>query len=314
MENPRQKVDLVGLLNSGELVKVCAPMVRFTKLPFRQLVLKYGADIAVTPMIMSDSFVRSERVRDLQFTTTTLDTPLVAQFAANNAQDFADAAELVLPYVDGVDLNCGCPQSWAMSDGYGAHLLTSPELIRDMVHQARERTHLPISIKIRVNSDLRRTYDLVRTVESAGVAYITVHGRTTKQRSSTPPDLEAIRLVKEHATVPVLANGDIYSLQDAVSVREKTGVNGVMAARGMLDNPAMFAGYETTPLECVQDFVDFSLSLGTSPSLFRHHLGYMLDSTMMGLDKRHFWSLHSTPAILEFLTDRYSITYNPTNF
>jgi tRNA-dihydrouridine synthase 4 len=155
MEGPRAKVDIVGMLESGNLIKVCAPMVRFSKLPFRQLVLKYGTDIAVTPMIMSDSFVKSKRARDLAFTTSDLDTPVVAQFAATNAKDFADAAELVFPYVDGVDLNCGCPQSWAMADGYGAKLLTNPELIRDIVHQAKERTNLPISIKIRIDSDIQ---------------------------------------------------------------------------------------------------------------------------------------------------------------
>ena len=98
-EGTRERVDLVAMLNSGNLIKVCAPMVRFTKLPFRQLVLKYGTDIAVTPMIMSDSFVRSQKARDNEFTTSVLDTPLIAQFAANNAKDFADAAELVHQYV-----------------------------------------------------------------------------------------------------------------------------------------------------------------------------------------------------------------------
>jgi len=213
-------------------------------------------------------------------------------------------------FVDGVDLNCGCPQTWAMSDGYGAKLLTNPDLIRDMVHQAKERTNLPISIKIRVNSDIKKTIELVHLVESAGVSFITVHGRTTKQRPSTPPDLEAIRLVKEHATVPILANGDIYSLRDAEMVQEKTKVNGVMAARGMLENPAMFAGHESTPLECIQDFVHLSLSLGTELHQFQHHLGYMIENSITSLDKRHFWSLGSIPAILAFLEERYGITYH----
>jgi len=61
----------------------------------------------------------------------------------------------LLRYADGVDLNCGCPQTWAMSDGYGAKLLTKPELIKDIVHQTTLRTTLPVSIKIRINSDLR---------------------------------------------------------------------------------------------------------------------------------------------------------------
>lgn len=111
----------------------------------------------------------------------------MVQFAASNAKDFADAAELVAPFADGVDLNCGCPQRytrdpsvelyihkeasfmlqkmayvllshthrWAMAEGYGAHLIKHPELIADMVTQASSRSGLPVSIKIRIHNDLR---------------------------------------------------------------------------------------------------------------------------------------------------------------
>ena len=83
------------------------------------------------------------------------DRPLVVQFAATNAHDFASAAELVAPFTDGVDLNCGCPQRWALAEGYGAALLHNPELIADMVAQARACSSLPVSIKIRIHTDLR---------------------------------------------------------------------------------------------------------------------------------------------------------------
>ena len=83
------------------------------------------------------------------------DRPLVVQFAATNAEDFARAAELVAPFSDAVDLNCGCPQRWALSEGYGAALIKQPALIADMVQQARARSNLPISIKIRIHADLR---------------------------------------------------------------------------------------------------------------------------------------------------------------
>ena len=79
----------------------------------------------------------------------------MVQFAAKSAHDFARAAELVAPFADGVDLNCGCPQRWAMTDGYGAALIYKPELVADMVAQARSRCDLPISIKIRIQNDLR---------------------------------------------------------------------------------------------------------------------------------------------------------------
>uniref|UniRef100_A0A0K8SW78 DUS-like FMN-binding domain-containing protein n=1 Tax=Lygus hesperus TaxID=30085 RepID=A0A0K8SW78_LYGHE len=83
-------------------------------------------------MIMADSFVQSSKARDNEFTTGLGDTPLVVQFAANTVEDFVASAELVSPFSDGVDLNCGCPQRWAMQDGYGAHLLTQPQIIKDI--------------------------------------------------------------------------------------------------------------------------------------------------------------------------------------
>lgn len=112
------------LFNKKKYVSICAPMVRYSKLGFRMLVRKYGCDLACTPMIMADSFVQSKKARDSEFTTNHSDRPLVVQFASNNAKDFADAVELVAPYVpfiskcfilvhrfcDAVDLNCGCPQ------------------------------------------------------------------------------------------------------------------------------------------------------------------------------------------------------------
>ncbi|ELU14183.1 hypothetical protein CAPTEDRAFT_90110 [Capitella teleta] len=98
------------LLEGDSLVKICAPMVRYSKLPFRTLVRKYDCDIAFTPMIVSESFNQSIKARHSDFTTNSGDRPLIVQFAASQAKDFADAAEIVVPYADGVDLNCGCPQ------------------------------------------------------------------------------------------------------------------------------------------------------------------------------------------------------------
>lgn len=85
-----------------------------------------------------------------------------------------------------------------------------------------------------------------------GVDFLTVHGRTRLQKSTEPVNFEGIKLVKESINVPVIANGSIFSTKDADEMYEKTGVDGVMSARGLLQNPALFAGYETTPWECIE--------------------------------------------------------------
>ena len=82
-----------------------------------------------------------------------------------------------------------------MAEGYGAELVRHPELVADMVRQARERTGLPVSVKCRVCQDPRETVEYARRAESAGAAWITVHGRTPKQRME-PVNVEAIKLVR----------------------------------------------------------------------------------------------------------------------
>lgn len=105
---------------------VSAPMVRYSKLPFRLLVREYGVDVSYTPMILAHEFIRSQVARDSDFTTCSIEREatidgrphaLVAQFASPDPTEFARAAELIAPWVDGVDLNCGCPQSWALKEG-----------------------------------------------------------------------------------------------------------------------------------------------------------------------------------------------------
>jgi len=298
------------LFESKDLVKICAPMVRYSKQGFRTLVRKYGCDLTFTPMIISNSFVRSIRARDSDFTTNARDRPLIVQFAASTPTDFANATEIVAPFCDGVDLNCGCPQRWAMQEGYGACLLKHPELICDMVKQARSRVNnsdFTVSIKIRIHKDLKQTVDMCRQAEAAGASFITVHGRTKDERCQ-PVHMDAIRTVKDSVSCPVVANGDIRSLDDALRVRAETGVDGVMAARGILANPAMYAGYKSTPLQCVKDWVDMGLCVGTPFPCFHHHLIYMLEHTWCKPERTVFNSLASMSSVLNFLEENLDIS------
>ncbi|XP_786210.2 tRNA-dihydrouridine(20a/20b) synthase [NAD(P)+]-like [Strongylocentrotus purpuratus] len=306
-------VSPLQLFQSKEPVKMCAPMVRYSKLAFRTLVRSYDCDLTFTPMIVCDSFLKSAKARDSEFTSNEGDRPLIVQFAASNAKDLADAAELVARYTDGVDLNCGCPQRWAVAEGYGACLIKHPDLIKDMVQQTWnrvDRSDFTTSIKIRLHKDIRETVELCRRAEHAGVSWITVHGRTKEQRGE-PADHDAIRIIKEGVGVPVVANGDVKLMEDVRRIVEQTGVDGVMSARGILRNPAMYAGYDDTPFQCIQDWVDIGLSLGTNLTYFHHHLMQMLDQYLPGSEKVNFNSLTSTTAVLDYLETNFGIGWNP---
>eukprot|EP00698_Gefionella_okellyi_P024415 TRINITY_DN859_c1_g2_i1.p1 TRINITY_DN859_c1_g2~~TRINITY_DN859_c1_g2_i1.p1 ORF type:complete len:319 (-),score=57.35 TRINITY_DN859_c1_g2_i1:449-1405(-) len=289
------------LFEEKDCVRICAPMVRYSKLPFRLLVKKYGCDIGFTPMTVAESFNRSQASRDLDFTTVPEERPMIVQFAANSAFELAAAAQKVAKVCDGVDINCGCPQSWAMQTGYGSALIQRPELVADMVRQTRAQAGIPCSVKIRLNYDLRKTVDLMQQVEHMGVAFITIHGRTPRDRSSTPAKPHHVRTVKDCVGCPVVWNGDVFSDADVRRFHAATGVNGVMVARGLLENPALFAGYERTPRQCVLDYLDIALGLGTPFNQLHHHLAFMMYPNITRQEKQQFAQLQSTAGIIDLL-------------
>eukprot|EP00126_Sphaerothecum_destruens_P007767 Sdes_comp19980_c0_seq3m12568 len=200
-------------------------------------------------MILANSFHQSQNARENEFTTNSKDKPLITQFAANNAYDISLATKLVFSFCDGVDINCGCPQRWAMAEGMGAKLSDDPELVKDMILQTRNRLEnysnpqssdsFTISVKIRIHEDMKRTIDLVKKVESAGASFITIHGRTKYQKHD-PVNFESIRLISTSLNIPIIANGDCFTLQQFHEIGTNTRAAGVMSARGLLQNPALF--------------------------------------------------------------------------
>jgi len=185
-------------------------------------------------------------------------------------------------------------------------LLNQPDLVREMVRQTKEASGLPCSIKIRIDpKNLEHTVELARRAERVGVEWVTVHGRTIHQASTEAVNFEAVKLVKENLHVPVFGNGSCFSMSDVEDWKVKTGVDGVMAARGLLANPALFAGFEQTPSECVRDFVDIVMEVGgITTRCFHQHIAMMLFNTLGREEKAEFQVLKSMPATLEWLEER----------
>lgn len=254
-------------------------MVRYLKLPFRELVRAYNVDIVYTPMILAREFVRSDIARDSDFSTNAKDRCVVVQVGANNVEDLVRFVDIVHPYVDGIGLNCGCPIREQVREGIGAALMTQPELVASMVAaiKAKYGDKVCVETKIRIHPDLNDTVSFARAVEKAGVDYITVHGRTRTTRLLHPANFDAIKLVKESVSVPVVANGDCFLLADANRIAEYTGADGVMAVRGILANPGIFSGFENTPWGAVELFWDLATSYGLPFRLTQHHFSEMLD-------------------------------------
>lgn len=265
----------------------------------------YGVDLCFTPMILADSFCQNEKARSSEFSTTDNDTPLIVQFAANNQDDFIDASKLVYPFADGIDLNCGCPQRWAMKDGYGCALLSKPDIICDLVKGIR--SNLPntfsVSVKIRIVKELKRTIDLCQQLEKCGVNFLTVHGRTPSQKSGDKIDVEALKEVCASVSVPVIANGGIKTLDEADRLHQEVNCDGVMAASAILTNPALFSGTNRTPHSCVKVWMDLKDKARDKINFqcYHHHLVFMLDKLLTKTQKNEFNTLSTFECVDEYV-------------
>ncbi|CAK9435290.1 uncharacterized protein LODBEIA_P57450 [Lodderomyces beijingensis] len=283
-------------------VCVAGPMVRYSKLPFRELCRFYNVDIVYTPMILAREFVRNDMARYSDFTTNARDHCVIVQVGVNNVEDFMKFIDMILPHVDGVGINCGCPIKDQIREGIGAALMSEPHLVAAMISAAKAKYggSVCIDTKIRIHSDVNETIEFVKIVEAAGTDIITIHGRTKTTRSSTPVDLDAIKMVRSHIkTVPVIANGDCFTLDDCRRIAAYTGADGVMSARGILANPALFTGQDQTPWSAVEVFMALTTSYGLPFKLSQHHVSQLLEN--MPVSKKVVKRVNAAKSMVEMI-------------
>lgn len=293
----------------GRPVFIAGPMVRYSKLPFRQLVRDYQCDIVYSPMILAREFVRNENARLSDFSTNDSDRPLIVQLGVNNITDLIRCVEMIHPYVDGIGINCGCPIKEQVREGIGAALMSNKDLVSEMVYEVKKRwgDEICIETKIRVHDDINETIDFVKEVEKAGVDFITVHGRTKNTRSSQPANFEKIRIIKESVGVPVIANGDCFSLEDAYSIIDTTRCDGVMAVRGILNNPGLFAGHAKCPWGAIEKFWHYSTSYGLPYKLIQHHLSCMMEGLITRKQLIGLNECENLIELIEWFDERYQL-------
>ena len=238
-----------------------APMAGVTDMTFRRICVRNGAEYTVSEMVSAKALCYEQKTKksDLSLSQSAAlasvyseDLPMAVQIFGHEPEFMAEAAKMlesgeykgcrsnVTPTA--IDINMGCPVKKITSNGEGSALMKSPEVAGKIAKAVCDAVKLPVTAKIRAGWDEKNVnaVEIAKILEDAGVSAICVHARTRNQFYSPGVDLDVIASVKNAVSVPVIGNGDVYTVEDAKKMIAYTACDGIMIGRGAMGNPWLF--------------------------------------------------------------------------
>ena len=230
-------------------VVVLGPMAGITSYAYRDFMKPFGVAVSVSEMV-SDMGLIYDNDKTNEYVIYPESHPTGVQLFGHDAENILKAAKLALklnPNIDFFDLNMGCPVPKVTNAGSGSALMKNPKLCGEIVRKLKEEISIPVAAKIRLGWDENSInfLEVIKELEDAGVDMIAIHARTKKQMYLGQPHYELLKDLRSKMSVPLVVSGNIYTLDDAIKVKELTGAEGIMVARGGVGNPWLVKQIDT---------------------------------------------------------------------
>lgn len=220
-----------------------APMAGVTDLPFRLICKELGCGLLYTEMINAKALCYDDKNTKKMLNILDEEHPVAVQIFGSEPEFMGKAAQILNDYPNEIlDINMGCPAPKVVKNGDGSALMRNPKLAGQVLDQVMKNSKKPVTLKIRKGWDDNsiNALEIAKIAEDCGICAITIHGRTREQYYSGQADWDIIGEVKSQISIPVIGNGDVTSVEDAIRIKDHTGCDAIMIGRGAQGNPWIF--------------------------------------------------------------------------
>ena len=220
-----------------------SPMAGVTDLPFRLICKQKGCGMLYTEMINAKALCYNDENTKKMTKIEDEEHPIAIQIFGSEPEYMGRAAEILNSHPNEIlDINMGCPAPKVIKNGDGSALMKNPKLAEEVMRAVVENSTKPVTLKIRKGWDDNsvNAVEIAKIAEQAGISAVAIHGRTREQYYSGKADWDIIKEIKESISIPVIGNGDVFEIDDAINMLEKTNCDAIMIGRGAQGNPWIF--------------------------------------------------------------------------
>lgn len=232
----------IGNLNLDNRVFL-SPMAGVTDLPFRLICKEQDCGMLYTEMVNAKALCYDDQNTKKMLKIEEEEHPVAIQIFGSDPEYMGGSAKILNSYPNEIlDINMGCPAPKVVKNGDGSALLKNPELAAKVLKAVVGNSEKPVTLKIRKGWDdtCINAVEIAKIAEDCGISAIAIHGRTREQYYSGKADWDIIRQVKENVSIPVIGNGDVFEVEDAINMLNQTNCDAIMIGRGAQGNPWIF--------------------------------------------------------------------------